>query len=119
MRYLFIFAFLLLFKKEVISQVNSCKCIAYEKELKQIEALFVQKDYDEIQAILEKTIPNNVICKQEILCYQLQLFIALNKIEKADSIVEQLQQPNYKKTCSNLKNKDFQLGNFFYLVFCM
>ena len=64
---------LLLFKKEVISQVNSCKCIAYEKELKQIEALFVQKDYDEIQAILEKTIPNNVICKQEILCYQLQL----------------------------------------------
>ena len=113
MRYLFIFAFLLLFKKEVISQVNSCKCIAYEKELKQIEALFVQKDYDEIQAILEKTIPNNVICKQEILCYQLQLFIALNKIEKADSIVEQLQQPNFKKTCSNLKNKDFQLGNYF------
>lgn len=24
-------------------------------------------------------------------------FIALNKIEKADSIVEQLQQPNFKK----------------------
>lgn len=54
-----------------------------------------------------------MICKQEILCYQLQLFIALNKIEKADSIVEQLQQPNFKSPCSNLKNKDFQLGNYF------
>ena len=91
-----------------------CKCISGEKELKQIETLFNQKNYENIQPVLNKINVKTKICRQEVLCYQLQLFLAVNKMAKADSIVDILQQIPIQKKCIETALKyHLQLGNYF------
>lgn len=96
------------------AQSDACKCIANEKTFNQIENLFVEKDYEAIQLLLEKTSVKSSICQQEKLCYQLQLFVTLNKTDKADSIATILQQIPKQKNCSATEIKyHFQIGNYF------
>jgi hypothetical protein len=83
---LFIFSLLLLFKQATFAQNNSCKCSSNEKELKQIETLFAQKEYDSIDDLIAKIPTNKASCKLLAMCYQLQLYLVNNKTEKADSI---------------------------------
>lgn len=111
---LFVFSFLLLFNLETLAQSNSCKCISGEKELKQIETLFDKQDYESIQPILDKINTKTENCKLSVLTYQLQLFLANNKLNNADSIVNIL-LPSYKNNnCNEIKiNYHLQLGNYY------
>jgi two-component sensor histidine kinase len=114
MRLLFVFSFLLSFTLQVLAQNNSCKCISNEKELKQIDALFTQKDYNNIPSLIDKIPTNIAACKLQALCYQLQFFIAKNKIENADSIVDILQRTGMQKNCVEIAQQyHLQLGNYF------
>ena len=92
---------------------NNCNCTAYQKELNTVERLFESKAYENIPAYLGKVNTAEFVCKEAVLCYQLQLALVSNKINIADSIVTLLQQPDFIKSCSDKKQKLYQLGNYY------
>ncbi|MCC6584127.1 MAG: histidine kinase [Chitinophagales bacterium] len=111
---LFIYSFLLFQQQEIIAQDKTCKCISGEQQLRQADTLFEQKEYDKAAEVLAKIPKNTNSCKLEGLCYQLQFYLAKNKMEKADSLVEILQHSEIPKNCLEITmHYHFQLGNYF------
>ena len=112
--FLFIISFLLVIKQETYAQNNLCNCATGKNELKQLETLFAQKEYTNTQILIDKIPANTKACRLLAMCYQLQLFLVSNKIEKADSIVEILQKSSLQKNCSEIAQQyHLQLGNYY------
>lgn len=110
---LFIYSFLLFQHTKMVAQDNTCKCVSGEKQFKQIDTLFEQKEYDKGADVLATIPTNSNACKLEKLCCQLQFSLAKNKMEKADSIVEILQHSGIPKSCTEINmHYHFQFGNY-------
>ena len=110
---LFIFSFLLLFKQETLAQNNSCKCISGEKELRQIDSLFNQKEFLKILPLIDKIPIKETACKQEKLFSKIQLYVSTNKIPDAEAAINELRQLQPEKSCDALKMRYYyQLGNY-------
>lgn len=92
---------------------NNCNCTAYQKELNTVERLFESKAYENIPSYLGKVNTAELVCKETVLCYQLQLALVSNRINIADSFVTLLQQPDFINSCSDKKQKLYQLGNYY------
>lgn len=111
----FSFLLILILNLQSVKALDAnCKCVSGEKQLAEVEILFNQKEYEKVQPLLNIVSVKTAVCKQEVLTYQLQLFLALNKTEKADSIVALLQQIPKQRSCAEANFKyHFQLGNYF------